>query len=122
LCTFEEQRAREAARLRADLNNRSPFERARRPRDAPRKIEIENEVLTEALFSAEVERLDHHAQRRQSIRRRPRAITHRYAGAAAHGEAAPREATKNDATRSTSMRLDAEARPSAAMLDDVPWS
>ena len=48
---FEEQRPRQSARPRPDLDHRAAFERAGRPRDASRQIEIENEILPQSLVS-----------------------------------------------------------------------
>ena len=53
LGALEEQRAREPARPGANLDHGASFERSRGARDAPREVEIENEILAEALLGGE---------------------------------------------------------------------
>src|SRR5262245_54728248 len=65
--TLQQQRAREPARSRPDLDDRAAFEGSRGAGDAPRQIEIEDEVLAQALAGRETERPHDVAQRRQPV-------------------------------------------------------
>ena len=67
LSPFKQERAREPARARADLYNRAALKRPRRPRDAARQVEVEEEVLAQALLGREPQRADDVAQRRQAV-------------------------------------------------------
>ncbi len=50
---FGEQRPREPAGPRTDLDDRRALERARGARDARREVEVEQEILAELLFGAQ---------------------------------------------------------------------
>ena len=103
---FEQKRAGEAARSRADLDDGHAFEGSGGAGDAARQIEIEQEVLAEALLGGEPGRADHLAERGQSIRR-----------AQARSSAARLMAS---ARRSASIRLRGLALPVPAMPKAVP--
>ncbi len=68
LGAFEQQPARQAAGTRANLDDGAPIEIAAGcTRDAAREVEIENEILSQALLGVELIAADHLAQRRQTI-------------------------------------------------------
>ena len=66
---FDKQRSGQAARAGADFDDGRSFERSCGAGDAAGQIEIEQEVLAEALFGCKAGRADDIAKRRQSVRR-----------------------------------------------------
>src|SRR5205814_2650232 len=107
LRTLEEQRAREAAGSRTDLDHGPARERARDSGDAPRQVEVEDEILAQALARAELEAAQDLAQRRQAVGARCRPI-------AAHGgpsapDASARRPPSSAASRSAAMKLPGRA-------------
>ena len=103
---FEQKRTGEPAGAGADLDDGHALERTGGAGDAARQIEIEQEVLAEALLGGEAGRADHLAERRQSVRR-----------AHARSSAARLMAS---ARRSASIRLRGLALPVPAMPKAVP--
>ncbi len=67
---LEKKGARQPARTGTDLDHRAPFEGASEAGDAPREIEIEDEILPEALLGPEPVGGDDLAQGRESVRAR----------------------------------------------------
>ncbi len=67
VCSFEEQSTGEPARSRPDFEDGVAGERAGGTGDAPRQVEIEQEVLAEALLRREPVPRDDVAQGRQAI-------------------------------------------------------
>ena len=108
---LREQRAREAARAGADLDDGHAVERAGRARDAAGEVEIEQEILAERFFGGKTVPPDHLPQRRQIIDRA-------HAGSASGGVSA--WAASRAASRSAAIRLDGSARPVPAMSKAVP--
>ncbi len=66
---LDEQRAGEPAWAGAHLDDGHALERTRCAGDAPRQIEVEQEILAEALLRRETCRADHLTQRRQTVGR-----------------------------------------------------
>ena len=66
---FHEQPARETSGPWTDLYDGRRIERRGEARDTARQIEIENEILTEALLRIDLECGDHLAQRWQAVAR-----------------------------------------------------
>ena len=64
---FGEERPRQAARARADLDDGDACERPGGAGDLGGKIEVEEEVLAERLAGFEPAAPDHLAQRRQAV-------------------------------------------------------
>ena len=65
--TLQQQCARQPAGAWPDLDHRAPVQHAGGARDAPRQVEVEDEILAQALLGAQVEGADHLAQRRQAV-------------------------------------------------------
>ena len=63
-CTLQQQRTGESSRPGANLDHRLALEGPCRARDTPCQIEIEYEVLAEALLGREARIPDHLTQRR----------------------------------------------------------
>ena len=57
--TLHQEAARQPAGTRADLDDQRVAERSRGAGDPARQVEIEDEVLAEALLGAKIEALDH---------------------------------------------------------------
>ena len=103
---FEQQGAREPARTRTDLDHR-PFAQGRRGACyATRKVEVEQEVLAEALLRVEAMRRDGLAQGRQGLD-------------AVHAQGRRRRAMSSAMSMAAS-RLDGSARPVPAISSAVP--
>src|SRR5579863_5977180 len=101
-CAGGEERAGEAARAWADLDDGDASQRTGGAGDAPGQVQIEQEVLPERFLGGEAKRRDHLAQRRQSVGRETHA------------------AARRAARRSAAIKLDGLARPVPAMSKAVP--
>ena len=107
---FEQQGARQPAGTGTDLDHQALIERRGSPRDAPRQVEIEQEMLAEPLARIETVRRDDLAQGRQS-------------GKAVHGrDQVRRRRAMSSAMRSPAIRLVGSARPVPTISSAVPWS
>ncbi len=115
---FQQQRTRQPARARSDFDDRAAFENAGGARDTACQVEVEDEILTQALLGAQVEGADDFAQGRQAVGTGPGGVL---SLTVAHdGVATARAAAMAEAIFNASMRLRADARPSAAMSNAVP--
>ena len=101
---------RRIARAAAPLDDGTGVERCRGPRDAARQVQVEQEMLPEALAGIEAVGSDGLAQRRQCGDRRD----HRLGGQL------PRRRAMSSAMASAATRLDGSARPVPAMSSAVP--
>ena len=105
---FGKKRAGQAAGAGPDLDHGDAGKRSRGAGDARRQVEVEQEVLAEALAGAKLVAGDDLAQRRQVVERtRHPASSFRLNSAARRSEAA---------------RLAGSALPVPAMSNAVPWS
>jgi hypothetical protein len=67
LGAFQEQRAREAAGARPHLNDGLALQGTCRARDAAGEVEVEDEVLAQALARRQTQLTHHAAERRQAV-------------------------------------------------------
>ena len=132
LGAFDQQRAREPAGAGPHLYNRAPLERPCGACDPPRQVQVEDEVLAEALLGPQAQRADDIAQRRQSVgaRARPgllsrfgirlgmRTVPRFFAAHVARAE--ERAAAISAASFKLAMKLSADAEPCAAISNAVP--
>jgi hypothetical protein len=102
----------------ADLDYRRVVEPTCRPRNPTRQIEIEQEILTEALVSDNPVTRDDLAQRRQ----RGRGRVGRRGFARIPQPADARLTAISAASRNAAIRLSARAIPRPAIAKAVPWS
>src|SRR5262249_13160814 len=107
---LQQQGAREAARARPDLDDGALVERLGSARDAPRQVEVEQEVLAEPLAGIEAVTGDGLAQRRQRRHARSHLI---------HAQVLRRRAMSS-AMAIAAIRLAGSARPVPAMSRAVP--
>src|SRR5690606_37505589 len=119
---FEQQRAREPAGPRPDLDDGAARQVARDPRDPARQVEVQDEVLAEALFRCQPQARDDLTERRQPVRRglgsrRAPLPVAGHAGAALARLAASRAARSRAAESEAALAL-----PVPAMSNAVPWS
>ena len=106
---FEKQRPGEAAGPRANFDDGRSFERSGGAGDAAGEIEIEQEILAEALARAKPRGADDVAERRQPVRR-------------AQGAGVRAWRCMASASRKASIRLRGLALPVPASANAVPWS
>ena len=108
---FGEQRARQSARARADLDHGRAVQGTGGARDAAGEIEIEQEILAERFLGGKTVPPDHVAQRRQIAHARAVAGVRCLRSSAAASRAA---------SFSAAMRLDGLALPVPAISNAVP--
>ena len=115
-CTRREQCPRQTAGTRADLDHRDAGKRTRGAGDSAREIEVEEEILPEALVRDDAVSRDHLAQRW----RRPSARIADQPPIRRTQLAADRLAAISAANRNAAIRLSARAVPRPAIANAVP--
>ena len=100
-CALREQRARQATRSGADFDDDDAGQRSGGARDATRKVEIEQEILSERLLGVQAVRGDDLAQRREAV-------------------VGQRHPESRAASRVAAIRLEGLANPLPAMSNAVP--
>src|SRR5262249_25122977 len=114
LASFQEQRAREAAGTGPYLHHRAARQRCRRPGDAARDVEVEDEMLAERLSRGQLQAPHNLTQWREAV------------GTLAHALLDARDLARWCANLAAScraaMKLVGRALPVPARAKAVPWS